>query len=207
MKINVVFHLGVFQQRFHCMENLQANPPTTFVFWYFYSLSSLCTHAFAWSEVSFLCCTVCLEHSSSRNPPLILQIMSQNMSFPAVLLIACTCVWPSGLLHRVCVSFFWYFDHFFLYFLLFHVMGLVLWWKNGTEEKTLYYLSWNCFSSLFFNLSAMWHTHLYNRSSSLVDFCLNPNQKVDWFGLFYQFYFIGCNYCDIKLSSALTCAR
>ena len=44
-------------------ESLQTNSPATLVFWYFHSLSSLSMHALAWSEIFFLCCTVCLEQS------------------------------------------------------------------------------------------------------------------------------------------------
>ena len=44
-------------------ESLQTNQPATLFFWSFHSLSSLCVHALAWSEILFLCCTVCLEQS------------------------------------------------------------------------------------------------------------------------------------------------
>ena len=43
------------------------NYKSTFISWYFQSLSLLCTHPLAWSEVIFWSCSVCLEHCSSQN--------------------------------------------------------------------------------------------------------------------------------------------
>ena len=47
-------------------DSLQTNLPATFFFWYFHSLSSLCVHALTWSEIFFLCCTVCRTVSLAK---------------------------------------------------------------------------------------------------------------------------------------------
>ena len=60
------------------------------------SILAICMHTLPRSEIIFFCCTSCLKHSSLRNQviqhPLILQIITYNLSFSAVLLILCVCV-------------------------------------------------------------------------------------------------------------------
>ena len=88
-------------------------------------------HTLAWSKVIFLGCTLCLEQSPLWNQViqhhLILQILSWNLSFPAVLLIVCVCVcvcvcacvcvcvcvWLNGLLQSMRFLFFYHFQQFF----------------------------------------------------------------------------------------------